>query len=318
MHFQIDVHREELKKKIDDIALDMIRNTEIYEKIYLTSLKEKVKGNFSSSFDESKSLANELNQIEDTFRSPNLLNETIKEMQQKLEGSLNEIQIKLKEINQVKDNLNKTNEFRPNLTLLNQEKEASVFGSIKLDDYWPNFLKSEILTNQQQYVELIKLCEFSPNDKWSLLYRGTRDGFGAFNFHSKCDNHSNTLTILKAHGTSYIFGGFVSIDWDRSSGFKSDPNAFLFSLINKDNMPLKMKIDPNEHHYAIYCNPEFGPTFGDDINIINNPNTTMCNYSNLNHTYSHPRYGLYTNEAQAFLSGAYNFQLDEIEVYQRE
>jgi hypothetical protein len=45
---------------------------------------------------------------------------------------------------------------------------------------------------------LIKLCEFSPNNKWTLLYRGTRDGFGADVFHSKCDDHPNTLTLLKA------------------------------------------------------------------------------------------------------------------------
>jgi hypothetical protein len=35
--------------------------------------------------------------------------------------------------------------------------------------------------------ELIKVCEFSPNDKWSLLYRGTRDGFDSSDFHSKSD-----------------------------------------------------------------------------------------------------------------------------------
>ena len=97
MRFQIDQHREELKKKIDDIALDMIRNTEKYEKIYLASLKDKVtENNFSSTFDHRQSLANELNQIEDKFRNPNLLIETIKEMQRKLEASLNEIQLKLR------------------------------------------------------------------------------------------------------------------------------------------------------------------------------------------------------------------------------
>ena len=57
---------------------------------------------------------------------------------------------------------------------------------------------SQILKGEQQCLELLKLCEFSPNEKWSLLYRGTRDGFDSNDFHSKCDGHSNTLTILKA------------------------------------------------------------------------------------------------------------------------
>jgi hypothetical protein len=82
---------------------------------------------------------------------------------------------------------------------------------------------------------LINLCEFFQNDKLSLLYRGTRDGFGSNDFHSKCDGHSNAFTIFKAKESGFAFGGFTSVEWDSSSGHKSDPNAFLFSLTNKDN-----------------------------------------------------------------------------------
>ena len=53
-----------------------------------------------------------LNEIEETFRSPNLLIQSIKEMQQNQEDSLNEIQIKFTEMNQVKDNLEATNYFK--------------------------------------------------------------------------------------------------------------------------------------------------------------------------------------------------------------
>ena len=41
-------------------------------------------------------------------------------------------------------------------------------------------------------------------------------------------------------------------------------------------------------------------------------------YSNLGYTYKHPHYACGTNEARTFLAGSFNFQLDEIEVYQRE
>ncbi len=150
------------------------------------------------------------------------------------------------------------------------------------------------------------------------MYCGTRDGFDSDDFHSRCDYHSNTLTILKAKESAYIFGGFTTVSWDSSSKFKTDPNAFIFSLTNKDNIPLKIKIEPNRPYCAIYCNIEYGPTFGVDFYIANNTNTTMGSYSDLSHTYTHPQYAHGTNEAQTFLSGAYNFQLDEIEVYQRE
>jgi len=172
------------------------------------------------------------------------------------------------------------------------------------------------------------LCEFSPNDKWSLLYRGTRDGFGSDVFHSRCDGHSNTLTLFKAKQSSYIFGGFTSESWESSNygGYKSDPNAFIFSLTNKDNKPLKMKIGQDEgddeyeyeYDYAIFCHSICGPTFGfGDIRIENNANTTMNCSSDLGCTYKHPQYAFETDEADTFLAGSNKFQLDEIEVYQK-
>jgi hypothetical protein len=102
------------------------------------------------------------------------------------------------------------------------------------------------------------------NDKWSLLYRGTRDGFGSNDFHSRCDGHVNTLTILRLNGSSNIFGGITSVSWQSSAKGKwdSNANAFVFSLTNKDNTPLKMKIDPNRQKFAIGCHSGYGPSFG--------------------------------------------------------
>jgi hypothetical protein len=156
-------------------------------------------------------------------------------------------------MNHVKDNFKIASEFQPNLSLFNQNGTL-LFGSLKLNEFSSknSFENSQILTDLKQSFESIKLCEFSSNDKWSLLYRGTRDGFQGKDFHSKCNGHSNTLIILKANGTPYIFGVFTSIDWDSSGKWKSDPNAFLFSLTNKENKSMKMKIDPNHHHRAIY------------------------------------------------------------------
>ncbi len=149
------------------------------------------------------------------------------------------------------------------------------------------------------------------------MYRGTRDGFGAQDFHSKCDGQSNTLSICKAKQSSYIFGGFTTAKWDSLSGDISDANAFIFSLTNKDNKPFKMKVKPDEHGGAIWCASSFGPSFAGDICIVSNSNTTIS-YSNLGFSYKHPQYAWGTNEAQKFLAGSQFFQLDEIEVYQKE
>jgi hypothetical protein len=313
LRFQVDEHREELKKRIDDIALEMIDRIKKHEETYLKNLNENV-----LVFDYSKSLENELNLIEETFRDPNLLIQSIKEMQRKQQESLNDIQLKLNEIKEVNYHLKATNEFMPNLSLLNQNETFTLFGSIRLSEYSNmNPFKGEILTDFKQSFDLLRLCEFSPNDKWTLLYRGTRDGFGAKDFHLKCDGHTNTLTLLKAKESEFVFGGFTTAELDSSGECKSDPNVFIFSLTNTDNSPVKMKIDPNKHKYAIYCYPFCGPTFGADIHIANNANTTMNSCSNLGHTYKHPQYTFGTNEAKTFLAGSRNFQLDEIEVYQK-
>jgi hypothetical protein len=57
-------------------------------------------------------------------------------------------------------------------------------------------LESKILSRKQSN-ELIELCEFSSNEIWTLLYRGSRDGFSTQSFHDKCDGHTPTLTIIK-------------------------------------------------------------------------------------------------------------------------
>jgi hypothetical protein len=113
------------------------------------------------------------------------------------------------------------------------------------------------------------------------------------------------LTILKAKQSSYIFGGFNRVDWDLlypKGKYKLDPNAFLYSLTNRDNQPLKMRINPDEQHHAICCYSEYGPTFGysGDIYIADNANTTMDSRSHLGGTYSHPQYEEETMKLQHF------------------
>ena len=44
----------------------------------------------------------------------------------------------------------------------------------------------------------------------------------------------------------------------------------------------------------------------------------MDSRSNLGFTYKHPQYAQGTDEACTFLAGSFNFQLDEIEVYEKE
>ena len=175
--------------------------------------------------------------------------------------------------------------------------------------------------------EFIKLCEFNSNIKFNLLYRGSRDGFGAHNFHAKCDGKSETVTIIKSSNNN-IFGGYTNVAWTKHANiYYPNQNAFLFSLVNKDNEPIKIKIGINMNFISLqgsfdrmsssnHCGPLFGRFPKYDLIIADNCNLNSNSWSDLSDSFMHPRYGPGSNEAKSFLAGTCQFQVDEIEVFQ--
>ena len=152
--------------------------------------------------------------------------------------------------------------------------------------------------------------------KWSLLYQGSRHGFRSADFHFRCDNKPNTLTIVKSTGGN-IFGGFTTVEWKSNESWKCDKSAFIFSLVNKENKTLLFEqASNNNDSIGLYVN--FGPMFGagNDILISDNSNMNTDSFSNLGFTYTHPEYTIGSEKAQAILAGSRNFQVQEIEVFQ--
>jgi hypothetical protein len=87
--FKLDEHREELKQKIDNIYMVMIDKTKKLEATYLKNLKDQLETSLKSF--ETKSLEHNLIETEDTFRNPNLLIESIREMQCEQEEAIAEL-----------------------------------------------------------------------------------------------------------------------------------------------------------------------------------------------------------------------------------
>jgi hypothetical protein len=75
-----------------------------------------------------------------------------------------------------------------------------------------------------------------------LLWRGSRDGFGARDFHGRCDGHANTLTLILDTGGN-IFGGFTPLQWESppEDSWKCDDSlkSFVFTLKNPHNIPAR-------------------------------------------------------------------------------
>ena len=169
------------------------------------------------------------------------------------------------------------------------------------------FKNSTILTNEQS-LSLCNITNIPSNQTWSLLYQASRDGFKASDFHNKVNGVQNTLIIVKTTSGN-IFGGFTEADWGGSS-YQTDPNAFIFSLVNSFNISVKMNI--KQSYYAAYDSSYYGPTFGGghDIYISDQSNTNTNSYSNI-YSYEMPSFGY----ATSLLAGSYNFKTFEIEVY---
>jgi len=123
----------------------------------------------------------------------------------------------------------------------------------------------------------------------------------------------NTLTIIKSeHGN--IFGGFVETAWNSSYDFISSSNAYIFSLVKKDNKPFKVMCSDNDG--AIIGNPYYGPIFGrQEIVIASDSNNNQESCSNIEKSYQHEDYQHGTEKAKTILAGSYKFKTVEIEVF---
>ena len=99
---------------------------------------------------------------------------------------------------------------------------------------------------------------------------------------------------------------------DSSGYYGNTPNAFIFSLRNKEELhPFKSMVITPQH--AIYKNQGYGPTFGNgwDIHISDNANSNNDSYTYLSH-YETPKGA---NKPTTILSGTKYFSPDDWEVF---
>eukprot|EP01034_Spumella_vulgaris_P041515 gene41515-51423_t len=97
----------------------------------------------------------------------------------------------------------------------------------------------------------------------TLLYRGSRDGFQAADFHSRCDGVTNTLTLVRDTDGN-IFGGYSDVAWNSGVGeyLTASTNSFVFSLRRLGVVsPIQMK-SANKTYGCPYSRADCLPSFG--------------------------------------------------------
>ena len=122
--------------------------------------------------------------------------------------------------------------------ILEELKEKLIKLKYKKDNINYN-ISNQIITNYSSVLTEIEDIEFlnerfklkNPNISkinYKLIYRGTRDGDRAKDFHNKINGISKTLSVIKT--PKGLFGGYTEETWDGDNCDKFDNNALLLFI----------------------------------------------------------------------------------------
>ncbi len=221
----------------------------------------------------------------------------VKELERKINEKDKVIEDLKEEIKEIKDELkedksqNSRNQ-KDMMDLLQLVRKGLAIGSqiIKYNEF--NFIESAVRKALGKNIKYYR-----------LIFRASRNGYRAENFHENCDGKNNTIVFIQARN-GRRFGGFTEAKWDKSNGYKSGEHGFLFSLDNKEIYYNK------KNNYDIYCYSDKGPAFGGghDLFIDDNCNKDNESYDNSDHSYN-------TGKKYA-LAGTKYFYVEDYEVYQ--
>jgi hypothetical protein len=282
MRHKVAMQSKQLKETIDKISTSMLEQINEMEVSY-SVLGDQI-------------LNVDIKDNETILNSENDVVFLIKQLQLEQNEAISSITTQLNQLTQVKKYLKQENGFEANTCFNNL-----AFGSLVLSEYSNNPFKSKIL-DKKKSSDLIKICGFRPNVNWTLLYRGSRDGFSANAFHAKCDGHSQTLTIVKSIESGFVFGGFIESKKSLTSG----DDMFIFGLSSENNVPYRVYISKKEQQILPNLSL-YDSLFSGDLRVREILNCKKC---------AHPHYAFYRPESQTFLAGSgVLFQVSEIEVY---
>ena len=97
--------------------------------------------------------------------------------------------------------------------LLNEAEFYQVQGIIDQLRSHP-FEESNILSIAQRHtlIDGLKGSLTSASHNYVLIYRASRDGWAAYNFHQRCDFKGPTVTVARCG--NHIFGGYTEAEWE--------------------------------------------------------------------------------------------------------
>jgi hypothetical protein len=223
----------------------------------------------------------------------------------------NEIKLLKNEINELKKgkDLNKVDGFEivnsPNNTSIPKE---TINENVTIDS--KILIKKQeivLITNRLRIIDKYKNKQIS----YRLLYRKSKDGDQAINFHQKCDGVPKTISIFETV-KGRKFGGYIDKAWSSNGGWiKNDELCFIFSV---DLMKIYNPVNGMDKYYF---HKNYGPNFSEFglYNHIVGKNSFILSV-NLKNKDDANKYFSGFNQDFELNGGENKFQIQELEVYQ--
>ena len=290
---------ENLLKEIQSLKIKFNEIEEIKNEIKI--LKEK---------NELKELKDEIRILKEEIQKKDIImNELItwkkqnEENQNKVKLEENKNKIEIKQNKEINYEMSDEELARKLQEEFNKYLENNIINEIGIDS---------LIIEKNEELELIsnrlkKIKEFkNKNIAFKLIYRGTRDGCLAKDFHKKCDGINKTITLIKTI-KGVKFGGYISKNWDSHSNWiKDDEECFVFSL---NYMKIYNSIKgQTKYFFKENCGPVFSE-FGvrDNLFQISSLNIKKVNEANKRFTGFSKDYEINCGEKE--------FQVEELEVF---
>jgi hypothetical protein len=99
------------------------------------------------------------------------------------------------------------------------------------------FINDSLIIKSARNIEFIKSC-FATHHRSDLVYRGTRDGFQASEFHKRIGGKGFLLSIIQTT-LGKIFGGYTEVAWPTDTRDLKDDKSFMYSVDHKEKYPIK-------------------------------------------------------------------------------
>ncbi len=221
---------------------------------------------------EKNDLQIKYNTLENKFEQIIKKNEELKQINNILINEINKEnkQFQNKNVESIKNNNESDKNFHNNLNLIKPKNSNDLK---KINITFKNFILTDEIRNNIINFLPYKLKNFQYKKIFMLLYKATRDGCLAKDFHNKVDDFGPLLILIETK-KNQIFGAFTSVAWSSINDYVEDSEAFLFCNNNKYIV--------NNKILACGHLKNFGPFFGEKALVItdnclnNKDNFTDC------------------------------------------